>query len=134
MTGILRSAARQPTALRCDERQRGHRPLTHFSAGACQQIRHRLHFGQDGDVLVVQGPSTAFNPNLSQSEVDAAVAADPEGATAEWTAEFRRDISAFLDDQTIDYAIDHGRPLELPPQPGLHYQCFVDASGGAGAP
>jgi hypothetical protein len=37
----------------------------------------RDHFGQDDDdVLVVQGPSTTFNPaTLTQSEIDAAVAA-----------------------------------------------------------
>jgi hypothetical protein len=56
--------------------------------------------------------------------------ADPESAGAEWHAEFRRDIGAYLDDATIEAAIDHARPLELPPVRGLHYRAFVDASGG----
>jgi hypothetical protein len=30
----------------------------------------------------------------------------------------------------IELAIDRSRPPELPPQQGLRYQCFVDASGG----
>jgi hypothetical protein len=64
--------------------------------------KHRDHFGVDGDdVLVVQGPSTAFNPELSQAQIDAAVADDAEGARAEWEATFRSDLAAFLDDATI---------------------------------
>jgi hypothetical protein len=92
--------------------------------------KHRNHFGQDGDVLVVQGPSAAFNPSLSQTSINAAIAADPEGASAEWEASFRADISGYLDDATIDAAIDYGRPLELPRREGCNYRAFVDASGG----
>lgn len=92
--------------------------------------KHRNHFGVDGDdVLVVQGPSTAFNPTLSQSEIDAAITADPEGATPDWEASFRTDIAAFLDDATIEAAIDRDRPLELPPR-HHQYVAFVDPSGG----
>ena len=55
--------------------------------------KHRDHFGQDGDdILVVQGASTRFNPNLTQSAIDAAIADDPEAARAEWEAEFRTDL------------------------------------------
>jgi hypothetical protein len=91
--------------------------------------KHRDHYGQDGDILVVQGPSTAFNPTLSQSKIDAAISADPDGASSEWEATFRRDIAAFLGDQTIDAAVDHSRPLELPPR-AYQYSAFVDPSGG----
>jgi hypothetical protein len=56
--------------------------------------------------------------------------ADPTAASAEWDAAFRSDISAFLDDELIDAAIDHGRPLELPPVEGVVYRAFVDAAGG----
>jgi hypothetical protein len=95
--------------------------------------KHRDHFGVEGDdVLVVQGPSTAFNPQLSQEDVDAAVADDPEGARPEWEAIFRSDLAAFLDDETIDRAIDHGRPLELVRRHDgkSRYRAFVDPSGG----
>jgi hypothetical protein len=41
------------------------------------------HFGKDDDdVLVVYGPSTAFNPSLPQHIIDAALARDPEAAAA----------------------------------------------------
>ena len=93
--------------------------------------KHRDHYAQDSDdILVVQGPSTTFNPSLSQSSIDAAVADDPEGARAEWEAEWRADLAAFLDDQTIDSAINHDRPLEIAPGNAFQYRAFVDPSGG----
>jgi hypothetical protein len=54
----------------------------------------------------------------------------PEGARSEWDAEFRTDISSLLDDETIEAAIDYGRPLELPPTPDRFYKIFIDASAG----
>jgi hypothetical protein len=42
----------------------------------------------------------------------------------------RSDISAFLSEDLIELAIDRSRPPELPPQHGVRYQCFIDASGG----
>ena len=94
--------------------------------------KHRDHFGQArDDVLVVQGPSTTFNPSLSQAEIDSAIADDPEAARAEWEATFRADIAAFLDDATIEAAINYDRPLELPPKvQKFAYSAFVDPSGG----
>lgn len=93
--------------------------------------KYRDHFGQDDDsVLVIQGPTSAFNTSLDQAVIARAQAADPEAAESEWGGGFRSDISAFLDDATIDAAIDHSRPLELPPRTGLSYYAFSDASGG----
>src|SRR5262252_4900869 len=72
--------------------------------------KHRDHFGVDGDgVLVVQGASKTFNPSLADATIAAQRAADPTAAAAEWDAEFRSDIGAFLDDELIDAAIDHSR-------------------------
>src|SRR5262249_30262203 len=93
--------------------------------------KHRDHFGADGDgVLVVQGASKTFNPSLADATIAAQRAADPTAAAAEWDAEFRSDIGAFLDDELIDAAIDHARPLELPPVDGVVYRAFTDAAGG----
>jgi hypothetical protein len=93
--------------------------------------RWRDFFSQDSaEVLVVQGASTTFNSSLDLGIVERAKAADPEASGAEWDGEFRSDIAAFLDDATIDAAIDHARPLELPPRPGIRYGAFTDPSGG----
>jgi hypothetical protein len=92
--------------------------------------RYRQHFGQNSeDVLVVQGTSTAFNPTLKQRMIDRAIADDPEGAEAEWNAQFRTDIASFLDDELVTSAIRSG-PRELPPRYGHTYHAFVDPSGG----
>jgi hypothetical protein len=93
--------------------------------------KHRDHYGVAGDeVLVVQGQSVDFNPLLSAESIDAALRDDPEGSRAEWEAEFRTDLSAFLDDTAIECALDHSRPLELPPRHGVRYFAFADPSGG----
>ena len=95
--------------------------------------KHRDHFGQDdNEILVVQGTHAQFNPTLSKSTIAAQRQADPQGAVSEWDAEFRSDISAFLSDELIEASINYGRPLELPPQSGISYKCFVDASAGRG--
>jgi hypothetical protein len=92
--------------------------------------KHRDYFGTDSDdVLVVQGPSTTFNPTLKQSAVDGSIADDPEGARSEWEATFRSDLAAFLDEATIEAAVDRDRPLELPPR-AHQYSAFIDPSGG----
>jgi hypothetical protein len=93
--------------------------------------KHRDYFGVDDDaVLVIQGESRTFNPTLSEDLIRRAKTEDPESALAEWDGQFRSDLSQFLDDETIDAAIDETRPLELPPRDGIAYRAFVDASAG----
>jgi hypothetical protein len=93
--------------------------------------KHRDHYGVDGDeILVVKGGTRQFNPTLSDDTIETQRQADPTGASSEWDAEFRTDISTFLDD---DASIEHGRPVELPPrQHPAFYRAFTDASGGTG--
>ncbi len=93
---------------------------------------YRDFYGKDGDVLVVQADSRTMNPTLPAKVVDAAYERDPVSAAAEYGAEFRSDISGFLDDDWIERAIDTDRPPELPPQPELKYHAFCDPSGGRG--
>jgi hypothetical protein len=95
--------------------------------------RHRDHFGKDSaEVLVIQAPSALLNPTLDVGIITAAQESDAFAARSEWLGEFRDDIGAFLDEATIEAAIGHGRPLELPPREGCRYSAFVDASGGRG--
>jgi len=96
--------------------------------------KHRDYFGiNSDDILVVQGSTTQFNQTLTEQDIAAQRAADPAAAASEWDGGFRDDIASFLDDELVDGAVEHGRPLELPPRPGVYYRCFVDASGGVGA-
>src|SRR5215831_3218054 len=50
----------------------------------------RKHHGPDGDpaILVAQGASREFNPDLPQSVVDKAMERDPAAASAEYLAQF----------------------------------------------
>jgi hypothetical protein len=96
--------------------------------------KHRDHFGQDsGDTLVVQDSTLQFNQTLDEAAIAAQRAADPTAASAEWDGTFRDDIAGFLDDATVDAAIDHARPLELPYRPGTSYMAFTDPAGGGGS-
>jgi hypothetical protein len=92
--------------------------------------RHRDHFGQNGDVLVIRAPSRLLNPTLDEGIIASAQDSDAFATRSEWLGEFRDDIGAFLDEELVERAIDHGRPLELPPQERCRYRAFVDASGG----
>jgi hypothetical protein len=93
--------------------------------------RHKHHFGVDGDgVLVVQGGTQQFNSTLTDEIINEQREANPDAAPSEWDAQFRSDRWGFLSDDTIDGAIDHDRPRELAPKPGVIYFAFVDASGG----
>jgi hypothetical protein len=97
--------------------------------------KHREYFGQDGDdVLVVQGGTELFNPSIDDAVIDAQRRDDPSAAASEWDAQFRSDISSYLDDDLIDAAVEHGRPFELVPyRDGYrYYKAFTDASGGTG--
>jgi hypothetical protein len=93
--------------------------------------RYRDYFGKDSnEVLCVAGSSLDFNPTLDEKMIAEASAADPQAAMSEWHGAFRTDLAQFLDDASIDAAIDHDRPLELPPREQTTHFCFVDMSGG----
>ena len=89
------------------------------------------HYGKPyDDVLVVGGPSRLFNETLDQRIIDKALERDPEAAAAEWLAEWRSDISDFLDRALVDPAIDMA--VQGRPPAGHRYVAFADASGGRG--
>lgn len=91
---------------------------------------HKRHFGGDSTrVLVAQAPSLTMNPTLDPEVVAEAMREDPEAARAEYMAEFRGDISSFLDIELIERAT-RSKPLELPPRAGEQYFAFVDPNGG----
>ena len=96
--------------------------------------KHRDFYGiASDDTLVVQGSTLTFNGSLTEADLAAQRAADPSAASSEWDGSFRDDLASYLDDALIEAAIDHGRPLELPPRLGVFYKAFTDPSGGVGA-
>ncbi len=55
---------------------------------------------------------------------------DPERASAEFGAQFRSDIVAFITREAVEEVVPRG-VRELPPSRGLNYVAFTDPSGGS---
>ena len=105
---------------------------TAYRKSGVAYAKWHAHFGKDDDdVLVVYGPSTAFNPTLPQHVIDAALARDPEAAAAEWLSQWRSDLSDFLDRELVEAAVDPGVAARAP-KTGFQHAAFADPSGGRG--
>jgi hypothetical protein len=90
-------------------------------------------FGQpNDDVLVVKAPTWVMNPTVPRDRgvVAKAYADDDAVASAEYGAEFRRDIESFVSREVLEAATVTGR-FELPYLRDQNYVAFVDPSGGA---
>jgi hypothetical protein len=92
--------------------------------------KFREHYGKNGDVLVIKAPTRTLNPTIDQAIVDEAMAEDPAAASAEWMAEFRDDIAAFVTREAVDACISPD-VLERSRIQGVKYTAFVDPSGGS---
>jgi hypothetical protein len=92
----------------------------------------RQHYGKDGDpVLVWKADTRSMNPTVSADVVEQALAEDEPAARAEWLAEFRSDLEAFVSREAIEACTVPGR-VGLPPTNGNWYFGFCDPSGGGG--
>jgi hypothetical protein len=91
------------------------------------------HFGPAGDpaILVAQAASRVMNPSLPQSVINRAMERDATSASAEYLAQFRRDIETFVSIEAVRACVAWG-VFERPPQSNLIYFAFVDCSGGGG--
>ena len=70
-----------------------------------------------------------MNPTLPASEIDAALAEDPEAARADYLSEWRDAISVYLSRDLIESAVDRG--IQVRPHDRRHrYYNFIDASSG----
>ena len=89
------------------------------------------HWGrEDGRVLVWRGTTLDMNPALDPDVVREAYEEDPEGAAAEYGAEFRTDVSDFVPRDVVRACTIPGR-VEMLPERGRNYLAFVDPSGGS---
>ena len=90
------------------------------------------HYGGAGDplILVAKGSSREFNATLPQGVVDRAYERDAAAASAEYGAEFRRDIKSFVSIEAVTACISRA-VYERAPQRGVIYSAFVDPSGGS---
>jgi hypothetical protein len=94
---------------------------------------HRKHFGKEGDpVLVWQAPTRAMNATVPQSVIDDAMQNDPARANAEYMAQFRADVEAFVSREIVQACVSTG-VYERPPLSGTTYRAFLDFAGGSGS-
>jgi hypothetical protein len=88
------------------------------------------HHGRDGSqVLVWRAPTLTMNPTFKRDIVEAAYEDDPLDAAAEYGSEFRTGLTAFLEEDWLQAALDPGC-FERPPAGRHGYCAFVDPSGG----
>jgi hypothetical protein len=91
--------------------------------------KFKQHYGMPGDILVIKAPTRTLNPTFSQDVVDRALAENFAKASAEYMAEFRSDISGYLDFEVVEAAADIGVTVR-PPQKHFAYRSFSDPGGG----
>lgn len=93
---------------------------------------HRDYYGQDtDDVLVVVAPSVVLNPTLDAELIRRELEKDPESASAEYLAVFRRDLESYINREAVQACVVSER-YELAPVRDVHYSAFVDPAGGSG--
>jgi hypothetical protein len=93
---------------------------------------YRKYFGKDDpSTLVWQAPTRTMNPSVSQEFIDEEYERDPISAAAEYGAQFRSDVDAFVRAEVVEDAAVSGR-YELAPAPkSFKYRGFCDPSGGS---
>jgi len=79
----------------------------------------------------VAGGDQGHESAVPQAVIDAAYAEDESSASAEYGAQFRRDIESLLTREAIKACVVPGR-RELPPLAMVRYFGFVDPAGGSG--
>jgi hypothetical protein len=102
---------------------------TYAMEGPLYEAFKRHHGQDDSQVLVWRAPTLEMNPSFRKSVIDAAYEADALDAAAEYGAEFRTGLTAFLEEAWIQAAIDPGC-FEREYVTRHRYSAFVDPSGG----
>lgn len=92
---------------------------------------YERHYGRDEDpVLVWQADTQSMHPTVDAADIAAAYAEDAARAAAEYGAQFRSDLEAFVPREVVDGCTVPGRVV-LPPGADVTYVAFVDPSGGS---
>lgn len=100
-----------------------------YSRSGVLYDQFKKFYGQPGDTLIWKAPTEVMNPTIDMAVINKALAEDFEAGKAEWLAEWREDINAFLPVELIEACMIPERYV-LPPNPKLYYRAFIDPSGG----
>jgi len=102
---------------------------TPYSRSGVLYEAFKKYHGKPGSTLIWQAATERMNPTIDRSLIKNALEDDPSAAKAEWEAEFRMDIEAFMPLEFIEAVIAPGR-FELPKVEGASYYGYLDPSGG----
>jgi len=89
----------------------------------------KKYYGKSGGPLIWKASTGLMNPTIDKSIIQTALKEDPSAARAEWEAEFRADVEAFMPPEFIEAVVVPGR-FELPKIADAEYYAFADPSGG----
>lgn len=94
--------------------------------------KHKAHYGKPGKTLVVQAPTWVMNPTIQRDGefLTDAYRDDPASAAAEYGAQFRTDVEAFVSLEVVEACVSPG-VHERGPRSDVTYSAFVDPSGGS---
>lgn len=102
----------------------------HARRGALWQAIQRYHGVAGAPVLTWRAATRTMNATIPAELVQAEFERDPHRARAEWLAEFRSDVAAFITPEVVAEAVVPGRRA-LPPDPSVRHVAFLDPSGGS---
>lgn len=102
---------------------------TPYSRSGVLWEQFKNNYGKPGGPLIWKAPTRTMNPTIDKRLIDNALKEDPQAARAEWEAEWREDIEAFITQELVDAVMIPGR-FELPKIEWADYYGFIDPSGG----
>jgi hypothetical protein len=101
-------------------------------SGPLWDAYRRFYGVDDASTLIWRAATLVMNPSVPERIISEAYEADAASAAAEYGAEFRTDIQAFILHEQLDPCIDVG-VKERPPMADVSAEAFLDPAGGSGA-
>jgi hypothetical protein len=98
--------------------------------GALWESYRRYFASEDPHVLVWKAATRTMNATVTQRFIDEEIERDPANASAEYGAEFRTDVDAFVSREVVEACVDDG-VFERAPLSSVQYVGFADPSGGS---
>ncbi|OPH82430.1 hypothetical protein B2M20_12400 [Nitrobacter vulgaris] len=98
--------------------------------GVLYRMHKQYHGVDDALTLSWQAPTDVMNPTIDRDFLDQQYSEDAASASAEYGAQFRSDIEAFINREAIEAVTsdEHERPYLSE----FQYHAFVDPAGGSG--
>lgn len=102
----------------------------HAKRGALYDT-YREHYGKETDKLVWKATTRQMNATIPQALIDKELEKDAAKASAEYLAEFRDDLAAFVSLDTVRACVLPSVHALMPHKDRAPYFAFVDPSGGS---